>query len=292
MHGRILLFAFAHLSLLCGCTEVCTPIVQEREAGEATLAQAFDAAATGTIRGRVTWEGAVPIAEETVVRAIAFNPHLHQNPARFVTPHIPKVHAANRGIYNAVVFLRAVDPGRSKAWDHAKVCVEFRDRQLLVQQGSQNVGVGFVRRGSVIEVVNRDSEYHNLQARGAAFFALPLIGVNQVHERKLSQAGKVDLTCGAGYYWLHAHLFVVEHPYYARTDADGRFTLEQVPAGSYEIVFWMPNWKVTRKEADPETGIIARLAWGEPKEQKLHVRVEVGRTSQMSWAWSPAMFDK
>jgi hypothetical protein len=161
---------------------------------------------------------------------------------------------------------------------------------LAVHQ-DQHTSVGFVRRGNTIEIVNRDTEYHNLHARGAAFFAMPLLEANQVHERRLSQTGIVDLTCAAGYYWLHAHLFVTEHPYYARTDADGQFTFEQVPAGPCEIVCWLPNWHVLRKEVDPETGITARVAWAPPREQTQKIHVAAGQRGEITYAWSQPGFD-
>jgi hypothetical protein len=290
MHGRIGILGIACLSLLGGCSEARLPAPPESKEQETALAQSFDPATAGTIRGRIVWDGDAPAPEETLVRAIAYSPTFYKNPAQFVTPHVPTVHPKHRGVGNAVVYLRGIDPRRSKKWDHANVRVEFHERQLLGQQGKQPTGLGFVRRGSAIEIVNRDTEYHNLHGRGAAFFAMPLIDANQIHERTLSQVGIVDLSCGAGYYWLHAHLFVAEHPYYTRTDADGNFALEQVPAGKYEVVCWLPSWHVLRKEVDPETGIIARLAWAEPQEQVRPVQVLAGQTSKFTYRWTRAMF--
>jgi hypothetical protein len=291
MHGRIGILGIACLSLLGGCSEARLPAPPKLKEQETALALSFDPATAGTIRGRIVWDGDAPAPEETLVRAIAYNPTFYKNPARFVTPHVPTVHPEHRGVGNAVVYLRGIDPRRSKKWDHANVRVEFHERQLLVQQGKQPTGLGFVRRGSAIEIVNRDTEYHNLHARGAAFFALPLIESNQAHERVLSQTGIVGLSCGAGYYWLHAHLFVAEHPYFTQTHADGQFAFEQVPAGKYEVVCWLPSWHVRRKEVDPETGIIARLAWAEPQEQVRPVQVLAGRTSEITYRWTRAMFD-
>ncbi len=289
MHGRFFLSLFIFAALLAGCFEP-TAIVEQPEP-EVALAQNFDDKATGTIRGQVVWEGAVPVSEEHLVRTIAYNPSLPKNPARFVLPHVPKVHPVSRGVENAVVFLRGIDPARLRAWDHPKVSIEFHERKLLVKQGAHVSGVGFVRRGSGIEIVNRDTEYHILRGRGTTFFAMPLVNANESRERKLTQTGLVDLTCAAGYYWLHAHLFVAEHPYYARTDADGRFALDQVPAGDYELVCWLPSWRVERKEVDPETAIISRLVWQTPKEQSATVRVVAGRASEASFGASARLFE-
>ncbi len=291
MHGRISIIGFAFLALLSSCSDLPQPPRDEKEEPAETLAESFDPAATGTIRGQVVWDGEIPLAEEFVVRTNAFNPHMHRKPAHFVTPHLPKVQPYKQGVANAVVYLRNIDPRRSKAWDQPPARIAFHDRQLLVEQGNQRTPVGFVRRGSSIEIVNRDTEYHNLHARGAAFFALPLIETKRTHERKLTQAGVVELSCAAGYFWLHAHLFVAEHPYYARSDGEGRFTFEQVPTGTYEMICWLPSWQVLRKEIDPETAIIARWAWAAPKEQTATVRVGAGKSSETTYRWAKGMFD-
>src|SRR5258708_7267257 len=131
MHGRII---FGLVLLLGGCAELPAP-TREQDESETPLGLTFDPVATGAIRGRVVWDGDAPASEEYLIRAIAYNPYLHQKPARFATPHLPKVHAENRGVANAVVYLRGVDPHRSRPWDHARVRVEFHDRQLLVRQG-------------------------------------------------------------------------------------------------------------------------------------------------------------
>jgi hypothetical protein len=224
----------------------------------------------------------VLVAKETVERIIAYNPKLHLNPARFTTPHFPIVNAKNRGVVGVVVFIKDMEPRRSKPWDHAKVRVEFHERRLLAQQGD----VGFVRRGDSVEIANRDKEYHLLRARGAAFFAMPLSGSDKIHQRVLAESGVVDLTCAAGYYWLHAHLFVTEHPYFVRTDSDGRFVIDQVPSGEYEVVCWLPNWRVERVERDPEVADVARWIWAAPRTQTKRIVVESGTKGEMNYTWN------
>ena len=38
--------------------------------------------------------------------------------------------------------------------------------------------------------------------------------------------------------WMKAWIMVADHPYFAITDENGNFKIENVPAGEYEIVFW------------------------------------------------------
>ena len=37
---------------------------------------------------------------------------------------------------------------------------------------------------------------------------------------------------------MKAWIMVADHPYFAVTDENGNFKIENVPAGEYEIVFW------------------------------------------------------
>jgi hypothetical protein len=285
MHGRTWTTGLCLLALL-GCTELPDPPPSASQA--APVISSFDSANTGTVQGRVTWDGAVPVAEPMLIKAIAFHPFLYKNPVECTLPHYPRVQ--NGGVTGAVVFLRSVDARAARPWDHPKVRVEFQDRQLRVHQGKHVSTVGFVKLGDAIEIVNRDADFHLLRARGAAFFAAPLQVPDEPSRRPLTKAGIVDLTSGAGYLWLHGHLFVAEHPYYAQTDADGRFTLAHVPAGTYELVCWMPSWIVTRRERDPETGIMARLIWADPHEQTQAVEVRAGGVVDAEYRWQQKMF--
>jgi hypothetical protein len=38
--------------------------------------------------------------------------------------------------------------------------------------------------------------------------------------------------------WMQGWLGVLDHPYFAVTDAEGRFTLRDVPPGDYTLAVW------------------------------------------------------
>src|SRR5262249_39172772 len=142
-------------------------------------------------------------------------------------PHAPAIDPATRAVKDAVVFLRGIDPRRSRPWDHPPVRVEMRDYLLVVRQGAAEGRVGFVRRGDGVEMVSAQPAFHALQARGAAFFTLMFPDPGGPRTRRLGRAGVVELTSAAGHFWMRGHLFVDDHPYYARADAAGRFTFGQ-----------------------------------------------------------------
>ena len=89
-------------------------------------------------------------------------------------------------------------------------------------------------------------------------------------------ADGVDLTSAAGHYWMHAYLFVSDHPYWTWTAADGRWELGDVPPGEYELVVWLPSWRVAKVERDPESGAVSRWTMAAGSEQGK--RVVVGQS--------------
>jgi hypothetical protein len=84
------------------------------------------------------------------------------------------------------------------------------------------------------------------------------------------------LSSAAGFVAQRAYLFVTDHRFYARTDAAGKFAIEQVPPGDYELVCWLPNWRVKRWEREPEMGVVHRLFFEDGVEQIHRIKVRSG----------------
>lgn len=239
---------------------------------------AFDPAACGKITGAVTWTGQLPVVAPVLVgkpRADGTGFEHRAVPLGYA----PRIDPAHRAVAGAVVYLRAVDVGRAKPWDLPKAEVEFRDGQIVVKQGERVGRTGFVRRGDSFAAQSTEPLPHTLRARGAAYLALPFPDPHMPLSRVLPTCGRVELTSASGSYWQSADLFVCDHPYYAETDADGRFQFTNVPDGNYDLVAWHPNWEVTRKELNPETGLPARLVYAPPLEVSRPVSVARGRTA-------------
>jgi hypothetical protein len=239
---------------------------------------AFNPADCGTITGLVTWTGPVPDVPQITHFTLRADESGYDN-HDITPPHKPRIKPFTRGLGGAVVFLREVDPARTKPWDHPAVTVEFRDSQIVVKQGPRAARSGFVRRGAEATFQSAEEELHVLRGRGAAFFALPFPEPNQPLTRTLDTCGRVELSSASGLYWQSAELFVCDHPYYAISDEEGRFEFTHVPSGQYDLVVWHPNWILARTERNPETGQPSRLYYAPPLESSRPVRVVPGRVT-------------
>jgi hypothetical protein len=100
----------------------------------------------------------------------------------------------------------------------------------------------------------------------------------------------VELSSAAGRAWMRAYLFVDDQPYYAHTDTKGGFRLERVPPGRYELVCWLPSWRLRRQERDPETSLVTRRFFAPAAERRRPVEVRAKATAQEEFAFGQADF--
>jgi hypothetical protein len=157
----------------------------------------------------------------------------------------------------------------------------MRAKAIRIVQGEEPVPAGLVRQSAEIEMVSCEPVMQSLCVRGAAFFTLAFPDPDRPLRRRLDHDGLVELSSGMGHYWWRGYLFVCRHPYFTWTDAEGRFTLTQVPAGDLRVVCWLPNSKIARTERDPNTIGILRIAYEKPLERAIPIRMEAGDEKQM-----------
>jgi len=230
---------------------------------------------SASVAGRVVWPGPAPQAGP--IRGLSRRPDGSIGLLTRPPPNLPAV-GPDGAVGGAVVYLRGIDPAAARTWDYPPVTVELHDERPIVRQGDAPPGdVGFVRRGAEVTIVSRQPIFHSLRARGAAFWTLTLPDPDRPRTRRLDRPGVVDLSSGVTYFWMHGYLWVCDHPYFTRTDPAGRWALAGVPPGEYDVVVWLPNWDLERRERDPETGGVARYVYRPPLEVTQRVVVRTGQ---------------
>jgi hypothetical protein len=137
-----------------------------------------------------------------------------------------------QAVSNAFVYVKSGLPPRT--WPAPAEAVE------LAQRGLEFVPRVFgLRVGQTLRITSQDSSPHNV-------FCQPFqnAGFNQnmtegeVLEKRFDRPeAMIELRCH-----LHAAMFafagVLDHPFFAVTDRDGRFTLQGLPPGRYRIAVW------------------------------------------------------
>lgn len=251
----------------------------------------FDATTAGTIEGRVVWEGPVPEVAPFEVVPIVEGIGLIQEQTIQRNPNRPIIDPKTRGVRNAIVFLRGVDLQRARPWDHPPVRIELKNQQFRIIQGKRAYSFGVVRRGDSVEMLSRDRVFHGIHARGAAFFSLLFPDPDRLLRRTLPDAGVVELSSAAGLIWMRAYLFVDDHPYYCCTTGAGRFRLDNVPPGEYELVAWLPSWHVVRQDRDPESCQVVRVTMGPPAEVRTRLTLGPKETRPITLTVSADKFE-
>jgi plastocyanin len=112
---------------------------------------------------------------------------------------------------------------------------------VLDQKGCQYVPhVLGIQVGQNLEILNSDPTLHNVHAlpKGNQEFNMgqPLPGIKftrQFSTREVMVPFKCDV-----HPWMNAWVGVLDHPYFAVTAADGSFSLEGLPPGTYTIEAW------------------------------------------------------
>lgn len=151
---------------------------------------------------------------------------------------IVEVAVRNGGLKGAVVFIEKIEKG--KAWGDL-------ERPLLDQKGCRFVPETLlVRKAADLTVRNSDPVLHNIhtyeiigKVRRTMFNVGQPDKGDMKQPIKVRRSNVVKIECDA-HDFMHAWAFASEHPYAAVSREDGSFTLDDLPAGNYEVKAWHP----------------------------------------------------
>ena len=114
-----------------------------------------------------------------------------------------------------------------------------------------------VMAGTKVEWPNNDDIFHNVFSMSdAKQFDLGLYKENPLDKFVIfDQPGKVDVYCSI-HANMHCVVLVLANPYFAKTDADGHYTITNVPPGTYKLKAWHERLPADSREITvPETGV-------------------------------------
>ncbi len=137
----------------------------------------------------------------------------------------------NSGIKNAVVSLQNVAPEAKRDWN-------LPPAKMDQKQCSFTPRVVIVPVGGTVDFLNSDRLLHNVRSAGKEN---PPFNRAQPHARSISFSFKqpeiLRIDCDL-HSWMRGWVVVAEHPFYAITDEQGEFSVENVPRGKYKLQVW------------------------------------------------------
>jgi plastocyanin len=176
-------------------------------------------------------------------------------PSRRVSRPAPKTSE----IANVVVFLK--DAPR-----HADLPVQH---STITQKDEAFVPrVVAITRGSTVDFPNADPFFHNVfsLSRGASF-DLGRYPSGETRSKSFPGAGLVKVYCH-----IHSHMtasiMVFDHPYFRIPAADGTFTIDDVPAGTYQVSAWHERIGESLSSVRVDAGRTTRVEFALPVEQR------------------------
>jgi plastocyanin len=200
------------------------------EAPAAAPVAAVDPATVATLTGQVVFDGTPPAAavirldgdpkcvslaqgEERRDESIVIGPGQSvQNVFVYVKEGLPA------GLYPV--------PAKPVVLDQQKC--RYMPRVLGVQAGQEMI------------IRNSDPLLHNVRAEGQINqpfdVGTPIQGM-EVKRTFSTREVMVPVKCNV-HAWMHAYVGVVEHPFFAVTDAAGKFSIPQLPPGTYTVEVW------------------------------------------------------
>tara|TARA_Y100000996_G_scaffold145255_1_gene111760 strand:+ start:1952 stop:2680 length:729 start_codon:yes stop_codon:yes gene_type:complete len=89
-------------------------------------------------------------------------------------------------------------------------------------------------------IKNSDKTLHNVNSQSKvneSFNSAQPAGVPDIEKTFSSAEKPFYIKCDV-HPWMKAWVMVADHPYFAITDENGNFKIDNVPAGEYEVIFW------------------------------------------------------
>lgn len=218
----------------------------------------------GTIAGRVVFVGPIPSLPDLIISK-------DQEVCGTATPaQMLLVSAESRGVKNTVIALEGIDRGKAPTAQQPML----DNRTCVMEPRVQAVMVG-----TMLVIQNSDPFLHTTRGRLPNLkqaFNLVFPRDAPAREQRIRFPGVIAVHCDTHAH-MQAYILSFAHPYFAVTDADGRFEITQVPPGSYTLTAWHEGWRILAHDQD------GRPTYEEPYVMTAEVTVAAGQTSTVEF---------
>jgi plastocyanin len=151
-----------------------------------------------------------------------------------------------KGVAQAVVFVRDPIP----AAERPAATADHPSPQVVDQISKAFVpDLLAIEVGTLVRFPNHDQIHHHVYSFSPAkIFELPLYKGEDAPPVLFDKVGVVKIGCNI-HDWMSGIILVVPTPYFAVTDGAGRFTLSDLPSGTYTLSAWHALSKLKPEDA-------------------------------------------
>ncbi len=221
---------YALFFAICLLLSACSNSTPQQPAQAAATTPAFDPATAASLTGHITVDGPLPPAE--VIRMDG-DPKCVTAAAGETRGTEYFVSSDGKSLGNVFVYIKDGLPPRLYAVPNEPVVFDQQKCRYVPRVVGVQVGQPF-------EIRNSDPLLHNVHAEGAVNrpfdVGQPLQGIKTTKSFTTREV-MIPVKCQV-HAWMRGYIGVLEHPFFAVTDADGRFSIPQLPPGTYTIEAW------------------------------------------------------
>ncbi len=200
---------------------------------------------SGAIHGKVVLDGLAPTAKKVDVTIDQYLCGKEKDADDLIV-------SPRSEIANVVVWLE--NPPANAAWPAGA------EKVTIDQNGcSFAPRVAIVPAGGTVDFLNSDRLLHNIHASPKLNVAFNRTQPkNRTIPITFAQPEIVRVDCDL-HSWMTAWVVVAAHPYYAVTKADGQFTFEDLPPGSYRLRIWQERLGTVQREVTIPAKVSAEI---------------------------------
>jgi len=205
--------------------------------GAATEDDAAAEGEWGSITGQFLVEGKVPQRKVVVERGDAQVKDAAICAADDILSDAVVVDPRTKGVANVFIYLPKAENV------HPKLKTSEKKEVVFDQQGCRFIPHAlFVRTDQRVVVKSNDNCTHNthtipLKNQAVNFPLVPGDRKGQEVKCKLAEKQPIKVECNI-HPWMRALWLILDHPYAAISDEEGKFTIADLPAGEHELAIW------------------------------------------------------
>ena len=152
-------------------------------------------------------------------------------------------------LLRSVVYLESAPRGAFETSDGGHAVMDQRNETFVPH-------VLAISTGTTVDFPNSDKFYHNVFSLSKTRpFDLGRYAAGNSRPVRFDRAGIVRVFCDIHSH-MNAYILVFSHPFFAMTDSQGRYRIENVPPGTYGVIAWNEGTpSETRPITVPDGGI-------------------------------------